>query len=1109
MFKIICFASIAAFAALNVPLEVLNWADLARTGEPITAGVPLPQKAVTDLTKLRITDASGNTVPAQFKWLSKWWQDSLADGNSPSIKWVLCDFQADVAAKNKTAVFLKDDNSVAPTTALSVLEASDAITVTTGPLKFIVSKTHFNLFDQAWLDADDNGAFETSERIFAAGNASGGIITAGDWSAGGCVSGTEHAGSLNAPDRFVVEENGPMKVLIRVEGRHYAAANGVSRGLYGWQCFITAYAGKAYVDVQWALTNNLLTGDKPREKGGASIITDYIWPFTSYKLSLAASLNASATQSYSLLSDTEVPGTASDTPARLLQKVGSFTVTGGTAGTAAKGGASLSDGALGLRVVSRDFSPNAPKAVSVSKGRIDLEFLPDTTGSAPYQLDALTRDNNRLRIEFFSGAPASGALASLWTKNDAPLRMLATDRAWYRDTRAWERVFGIPYEAQYARRSPGTWTRMAKPANTTWQDYGQMGEFNGGGDHWNLTSCFWNYVLTGNPEDFEYAEKCALWFNDRVQCQFSYDVWSQLDWFLDPIEHKPEYRYCHEMWGSGADPVDSAFPGYTLAADIAETHGPDAGHMTQLQEIEYYLLTGDPATRDAMEGLAVHAAGFVYGRIYLLPASYGWSYPVKGDSADMDSVYAMPWGPRYIARPSMVCNHAYEVTGDYRYFYPAKLGAYCLRNVIRRHPIGYLAIEGNATYCDTGDTPWAADHPGVPHPTYFAGSDFQIGIGMEALYSFLVKTGDEEVRDALIEAGASMLWRMSQDSLNRWSGFMYGGWCDYGFSGKRYPISWSLNSNEQGGRGYYSSMSEGFGGFIFSYLASGRTDYLPVLKDGWDACGHTLGDMKIINLYEAMYRRDSLDAVPPATVADLAASDDPVTGLRLTWTAPGNNGTTGRAARYQVKFSTTPLCDMPERWNASTLKGWPDLNDSLPYTTEALLAKATNFTRSQQLSFWAAPNLENEPAPQNAGASESFTLTGLDTSVTYYFALVAYDSAGNVSGISNVVTAKGAAVEKNGKGRCLFALSGNEPNPFNPSTVVRFSLAQKGAVTLAVYDIHGRIARTLAAGEMEKGAHRAVWDGRDDAGRPVATGIYFTRLISGDRVLQRKMALVK
>jgi hypothetical protein len=73
-------------------------------------------------------------------------------------------------------------------------------------------------------------------------------------------------------------------------------------------------------------------------------------------------------------------------------------------------------------------------------------------------------------------------------------------------------------------------------------------------------------------------------------------------------------------------------------------------------------------------------------------------------------------------------------------------------------------------------------------------------------------------------------------------------------------------------------------------------------------------------------------------------------------------------------------------------------------------------------------------------------------------------------------------------------LSAAAPNPFAASTTIRFALAAAGDVDLAVYDVSGRIVRRLAGGRTEAGAHTAVWNGRDDAGRRVAPGVYLYRL---------------
>ena len=91
-----------------------------------------------------------------------------------------------------------------------------------------------------------------------------------------------------------------------------------------------------------------------------------------------------------------------------------------------------------------------------------------------------------------------------------------------------------------------------------------------------------------------------------------------------------------------------------------------------------------------------------------------------------------------------------------------------------------------------------------------------------------------------------------------------------------------------------------------------------------------------------------------------------------------------------------------------------------------------------------------------------------------------------------------------------FALSQNYPNPFNTSTTIRFDLPQPGDVNLAVYNLTGQKVATLAHGNRQPGTYTLQWDGRDKAGRALASGMYVLRLAAGEeRVETRKMALIK
>jgi hypothetical protein len=90
-----------------------------------------------------------------------------------------------------------------------------------------------------------------------------------------------------------------------------------------------------------------------------------------------------------------------------------------------------------------------------------------------------------------------------------------------------------------------------------------------------------------------------------------------------------------------------------------------------------------------------------------------------------------------------------------------------------------------------------------------------------------------------------------------------------------------------------------------------------------------------------------------------------------------------------------------------------------------------------------------------------------------------------------------------------FALAQNYPNPFNPTTSIGFSLPIRANVALNVYNLLGQQVRTLLDKEMDAGTHSVEWDGTNDAGGKVASGVYFYKLTTGDFVETRKMMLLK
>jgi hypothetical protein len=85
----------------------------------------------------------------------------------------------------------------------------------------------------------------------------------------------------------------------------------------------------------------------------------------------------------------------------------------------------------------------------------------------------------------------------------------------------------------------------------------------------------------------------------------------------------------------------------------------------------------------------------------------------------------------------------------------------------------------------------------------------------------------------------------------------------------------------------------------------------------------------------------------------------------------------------------------------------------------------------------------------------------------------------------------------------------NYPNPFNASTTIEFRLQRAGNVEISVLNIAGQTVRTLLSDTRPRGLHAVVWDGRDDLGNEVVSGVYFYRIETYGTSATRKMILLK
>ncbi|MDD5718658.1 MAG: agmatine deiminase family protein [Candidatus Krumholzibacteria bacterium] len=159
-----------------------------------------------------------------------------------------------------------------------------------------------------------------------------------------------------------------------------------------------------------------------------------------------------------------------------------------------------------------------------------------------------------------------------------------------------------------------------------------------------------------------------------------------------------------------------------------------------------------------------------------------------------------------------------------------------------------------------------------------------------------------------------------------------------------------------------------------------------------------------------------------------------------------------------------------------------------------------------------------ETALEPAGDPWSYTAAipapAISDSTHYYIA--AYDQSGRSTGMPRVAPAHwyrffhaGGPTSVPPAAAAVAALHQNHPNPFNPGTTFRFALAYPDYAELLVLDLRGRRVRTLIAGDCPAGTTEVFWDGTDDDGKPVASGIYRYRLRAAGLQYSRTATLVK
>lgn len=194
----------------------------------------------------------------------------------------------------------------------------------------------------------------------------------------------------------------------------------------------------------------------------------------------------------------------------------------------------------------------------------------------------------------------------------------------------------------------------------------------------------------------------------------------------------------------------------------------------------------------------------------------------------------------------------------------------------------------------------------------------------------------------------------------------------------------------------------------------------------------------------------------------------------------------------------------------------PLVPDPTPCCVVTTTVRALGVTLHTDTKEWLSPDMTQTPGSECY--VEGMDYASIAWNTVYYACRSDFNCDGVVDSLNDMTTFQAhwhhtcdlVDVRPNSETPIdVVRFSQNYPNPFNPFTQLEFSLTQPGRVVLRILDIAGRPVRTLVDGWREPQRYEIAWDGRDDAGKAVASGVYFCQLEAPGHKELKKMVLLK
>lgn len=609
----------------GVAIHVRETAGVDRVDEPATFGVPIAEdEGIHDVSRLAVFDPDGKRVAAQFRVLERWRASPLDDDHP--IKWVLVDLQMDVAA-NSSASYLLRDTATLVTKAekkkpkaprLSVEKKGPRFNIDTGNTRFAISTKRANFLESVRTDLDGDGKLESNELVLDGFDAPGFVLTD--------RLGVEYT-SANHEFSVVVEEAGPLRKVIRVDGRHAPTdpTTGIGRDFLRFTTRYTFHAGKPWIRVQHTLKNDYLTDPlgaigfesytlplRLRTQGGNSS------PTFRGSFGLGDGTTFSQAGALRLYQDSDGGvkwNLASNTTFSGYRVLDSATAGEGaivSAGAQAAGWAAVGGNDHGVSLVMRDFFENFPKGFAFngeSQLRFDLfpaetasffwlddaqqkttEFtvMPWTKSKKGVEFDQVAfskRVNNPLRPfiepEYMRRSKAWGDHGNLDDPPQSDTALLTFDSSKLNEL--YQQAFARSnYAFGWADFGEYFW---AKSTHTT-------------GSPRNKLTYFDRFAINGSTAAFRINELFAMHSRDLRTYhmgEFDFDDFPLVSLYEGIVAPGSIDKLGRNTLPSTLAPHKAGIP-----SNGKGWNGFDIEHMSVDDLYEYYLLTGDPVSYDSL-----------------------------------------------------------------------------------------------------------------------------------------------------------------------------------------------------------------------------------------------------------------------------------------------------------------------------------------------------------------------------------------------------------------------------------------------------------------------------------------------------------------------------